>query len=358
MPGSSSPAQKASSQTWRSFSDRDENVLTSEFSNGRPFETESPTFSAVLAHTARDLARIGLWEKGGSLIDPQRLAVCFASSKPNYPTLAQSFTDSTCDAPLSWWARAVGSEGVGYAPVAACAGGAHSVALAAQLIEDGYADAVVAGAWEAPHSTCVLAGYRNAGALSKSGVMRPFDTSRDGFVPSAGAATLVLEREELAHRRGAPILGVISGYSMHADATAMTTMEPSGETIARAIEVALRKAGNLSVDYINAHGTATKLNDAVETRAINHVWGQSVPVSSTKPITGHWLGAAGALEAIICLLALREGWAPPTKNLVKPDEEFNLDYIAMDGRKMPLRRTVSLSYGFGGHIGVLIIEKP
>jgi len=320
-----------------------------------PLQKEEP-FSGVLFPAARELVRLGLWDKGLTL-DAQRVAVCFSSSKGDLARLQNGESDWAPDAATNWWQRTLRSRGASFSPVAACAGGAHAVAIGAQWIEDGYADVVVCGAIETPQTPLVLAGYSSLGALSKSGVMRPFDVHRDGFVASHGVAMLVLESQEHARKRGAKIHGIVSGWAMNADATAMTTMEPDGASIARAIEVALRRANARSVDYINAHGTATKLNDEVETRGIKQVFSTRVPVSSTKPITGHWLGAAGALEAIVCLMAMREKFAPPTLNLGTRDGECDLDCIAQTGRAMKIERCLSLSYGFGGHIGALILEK-
>ncbi len=194
------------------------------------------------------------------------------------------------------------------------------------------------------------------GALSKSGLMRPFDRNRDGFNPNGGAAYFVLESEEHARGRGAQIHGFLTGYSLKCDAHHMTSMHQSGDGIARAIEDALQRAGNPKIDYINAHGTAT-INDAVESRAIHAVFGDKVPLSSTKGQTGHLLGAAGAVEAAICLLAMRDGFAPPTLNLEEPDGEFGLDYLPLHGRTMEINAVLSLNYGFGGHIGALVLEK-
>ena len=347
---------RAGETPWREWSDADAGILRSEFAEAAVFEAdENAPFSGALSCAARQLVRLGLLEKGGLTLDAERVAVCFSSSKGDMHAL-RSFGNGGCDAPLSHWRETIGARGTGLAPVAACATGAHCVAFGAQLIEDGYADVAICGAWEAEHSELVLAGYRSLGALSKSGIMRPFDHNRDGFVPSAGAAMLVLENESFARRRGVPILGAVSGYSMQSDASAMTSMCASGDTIARAIELALNRAGNPRVDYVNAHGTATQLNDEIESRAVRSVWGRAVPCSSTKPMTGHWLGAAGALEAQICLMAMREKWAPPTKNVETPDENCDLDYISK-GREMPIECAVSLSYGFGGHIGVLVLER-
>lgn len=285
--------------------------------------------------------------------DPSRLAVCAVMSKPDFGALKSGIWEM-CDFPLRWWQHVTGACGPGFAPVAACASGAHAIALGARFIADGQADAVLCSAWETPHSDFILAGYRNAGALSRRGVMRPFDEHRDGFVPSAGMATLLLEAEETAAGRGERPLAWLAGSAMRGDATAMTAMNPSGASVAGAIEAA---CDGTQPSAINAHATATKLNDVMETQAIKSVFGRSVPVSATKPITGHWLGAAGALEAILAVQTLRENWLPPTLGLEKPDASCDLDYISKAGREADVRSVLSLSYGFGGHIGALMFEK-
>ena len=239
-------------------------------------------------------------------------------------------------------------------PVAACATGAHSIALGAAMIARGEMDLVLAGAREKPQPPEILAAYKNMGALSKSGIMRPFDARRDGFLPSFGSAIMLLESETRARKRGADVFGFLTGYSLGCDAHHMTSMCPSGDSIARAIENALEMAGNPRIDYINAHGTATR-NDAIEARAISKVFGEKVPISSTKPLTGHLLGAAGAVEAVVCLSAMREGFAPPNLNVEESD--LKGDFILGEGRKMEIGASLSLSYGFGGHIGVLVIEN-
>jgi len=348
-------------ETLRAWNDADADLQVwsraGKLCGGRPesLRKEEP-YSGVLFPAARELVRLGLWDKGLTL-DPQRVAVCFSSSKGDLARLHNEQDNWAPDAATNWWQRTLRSRGAGFSPVAACAGGAHAVAIGAQWIEDGYADVVICGALELPQTPLVLAAYERLGALSKSGVMRPFDANRDGFVPAHGVAMLVLESEEHARSRGAQKHGFISGWAMNADATAMTTMQPNGDSIARAIEIAMRRANVETVDLINAHGTATKLNDEVETRGIKKVFQSRVPLSSTKPLTGHWLGAAGALEAIICLLAMRENFAPPTLNLDTPDALCDLDCIAGTGRTLEINRCLSLSYGFGGHIGALILEK-
>jgi 3-oxoacyl-[acyl-carrier-protein] synthase II len=321
-------------------------------------------FCAAATRACAELARIELADKNGLLLAPERVAVSFSSSKGElcrWPGDEASRDDSvfawTPDAAARAVSTRTGAVGASFAPVAACATGAHSLALGAQYIQDGYADVVVAGAIEAGLTPVVMAGYSQLGALSKSGVMRPFDRRRDGFVPREGIALLVLESEASARARGARVLGWVSGWSMHADATSMTAMSPTGDTVARAIEVALNRAYSPQIDYINAHGTATALNDIVETRAIKSVFGNSVASSSTKALSGHWLGAAGALEAVLCLEAMRESFLPPTLNLEEPDEECEGDHVPNIGRDASIQCALSLSYGFGGHIGALVLEK-
>jgi 3-oxoacyl-[acyl-carrier-protein] synthase II len=371
---------------WLEWDVSGEDILRSAFAHGRD---ASPAYrrlredgysrgASAVTRAALELQHIGLWDKSGLALDPARVAVSFTSSKGELGLLERMRDESggmkgaaissfiphpasclgwTCDAAAAWWGRLTSAQGAMLSPVAACATGAHTIAAAAQWIEDGYADVVIAGALEMSLTPLVMAGYRSLGAMSKSGVMRPFDRHRDGFVPAEGMACLVLENEAFANARQAAIHGYVTGWSMHADATSMTGMDPDGDSIARAIEVALRRAGEPVVDYINMHGTATRANDTVETRAVKRVFGRSVPASSTKPLTGHWLGAAGAVEAVICLLAMRENYAPPTLNLREPDEACDLDYVPLHGRGLRINTAMSLNYGFGGHIGVLVLQS-
>ena len=228
------------------------------------------------------------------------------------------------------------------------------------------ANAVVAGGSEAALTPLVSAMFGALGALSKTGISRPFDARRDGFVMGEGAAILVLEDEARAIARGAPILARVSGYGACSDAHHLTAPDAQGAGAARAIEQALRDAGATPDDvvYVNAHGTSTPLNDRAETKAIKAALGErarSVPVSSTKSAIGHLLGAAGAAEAVATILALRDGTAPPTLSHEQPEEVLDLDYVpgaakplpaAADGRRLAL----SNSFGFGGHNVVLAFE--
>lgn len=293
--------------------------------------------------------------------DTDKVAVSFSSSKGRLDGLdAWARTGDfswPADGPAALLAREFRVGGPTLSPNAACASAAHAIALGAQLIQDGRAEAVITGAVEPEQPALVTAAYRQVGALSKSGVCRPFDRRRDGFVPGNGGGFLILEAESSARSRGAAIHGYVTGWSLKADASHLTALQPAGDTIARAIEQAVTRAGSPGIGYINAHGTATKLNDLVETRGIQQVFGKSVPVSATKPVTGHLLGAAGAVEAVICLLALQQGFLPPTLHLEEPDSECDLDYIPLHGRSLKTNACLSLNYGFGGHIGALVFEK-
>ena len=289
--------------------------------------------------------------------DGARVAVCFTSSKGDWTKLQNGdFLSALPDAPALSLARQFDARGRIAAPNAACASGAHAIALGAQWIENGDADLVLTGALEPPQHPMISAAYRNMGALSKSGTMRPFDVRRDGFVAQPGGGFLVLARESWARQNSIPMRGTVAGWSFACDATHITRMAPSGASIERAIREALKMSGDPQIDYINAHGTATA-NDLVEARALNRVFGDGVATSSTKPQTGHLMGAAGAVEAVLCLDALQNQWAPPTLNLENVDDGIDLDLIIGPGRKMEIGASLSLNYGFGGHIGCLVLLK-
>ncbi len=286
--------------------------------------------------------------------DKSRIGICFTSSKGDLDRLQNGeFLAALPDAPAREFARQFDARGRIAAPNAACASGAHAIALGAQWIAQGEADLVLTGAIEPPQHPMITAAYRNMGALSKSGIMRPFDARRDGFVADAGGGFVALASETWAREGGVPIHGFLGGWSFACDAHHITQMAPSGAAIERAIRQSLKRAGEPKVDYVNAHGTAT-INDAIEARALNRVFGAGVAVSSTKPQTGHLLGAAGAVEAVLCLEAMANQVAPPTLNLEKVDDEIDLDLVIGQGRAMPIGATLSLNYGFGGHIGCLV----
>jgi 3-oxoacyl-[acyl-carrier-protein] synthase II len=243
--------------------------------------------------------------------------------------------------------------------VTACAASANAIGDAAAIIQRGAADVMVAGGGEASLTRFALAGFSQARAMSTNnddptGASRPFDAGRDGFVMGEGAAVLVLEEYEHAKARGAQIYGEVLGYGMSADGYHITLPRPGGAGAARAMQAALADAGVEPKDlsYINAHGTSTDANDATETAAIKLAFGDAayeIPVSSTKSMTGHLLGAAGAIEAVASLLAIRDGIIPPTINYTTPDPECDLDYVPNVAREAPVVTVMSNSFGFGGH---------
>ncbi len=247
----------------------------------------------------------------------------------------------------------------------ACAAGGHAIGLSAIFIKRGDADVMIAGGTEAPLIPLTVAGFNAMRALSTRNddpatASRPFDRDRDGFVIAEGAGVVILEELEHAKRRGANIYAEIIGVGMSGDAYHITA--PSLEGPVYCMEAALRDAKlNLEdVDYINAHGTSTPLNDANETKAIKKVFGDHayrIPVSSTKSMTGHMLGAAGGVEAAICALALKNGIIPPTINLFNPDPECDLDYVPHQAREADIRVALSNSYGFGGTNISLALRK-
>jgi 3-oxoacyl-[acyl-carrier-protein] synthase II len=262
----------------------------------------------------------------------------------------------------------LGAKGPNFCTSSACASSADAIGEAYEIIRRGDAQAMIAGGSEAAITPIGVAAFSSARALSQRNetpeqASRPFDAERDGFVMSEGAAILILENLVWAERRGAPILAEVAGYGATADAFHITQPSEGGEGGARAMRRALQKAGLQpeEIDYINAHGTSTPLNDKFETMAIKTVFGDyayKVPVSSTKSVTGHLLGAAGAVEALACIMALRSGVIPPTINLTTPDPECDLDYVPNIARRAKIATALSNSLGFGGHNSTLIFRSP
>ncbi|MBL8162967.1 MAG: beta-ketoacyl-ACP synthase II [Anaerolineae bacterium] len=260
-----------------------------------------------------------------------------------------------------------GTCGPSYTPVSACATGADCIGHAFDLIRWGRLDAAFAGCGDAPIIPIGIAAFDRVGAVSRlnddpSRASRPFDKDRTGLVFAEGAGVLVLEELENARQRGANILAELVGYGVTSDAFHVTAPDPEGKGASQAIQNALQDArlNPTDVHYINAHGTATALNDVMETKAVKRVFGDHayrVPMSSTKSMTGHGMGATAAFEAVFAVMALRDQVAPPTINLETPDPECDLDYVPKVAREMPMRCVMSNSFGFGGHNVSLIFKS-
>jgi len=261
----------------------------------------------------------------------------------------------------------IGAMGPSYTPVSACATGADCIGVAFDLIRLGRLDQALAGAGEAPIFPIGIAAFDRTGACSRETdnperSPRPFAKDWPGLVFSEGAAVIALEELEHAKARGAHIYGEIIGYGSNSDAFHITAPQPDGSGAAAAIRMALNDAGlkGEGLDYINAHGTGTGLNDGMETKAVKTVLGArayDIPMSSTKSMTGHAMGATAAMEAVFSLLSIRDNVAPPTINLDEPDPECDLDYVPGSARQMPISTVMSNSFGFGGHNVSLIFRR-
>ena len=264
-------------------------------------------------------------------------------------------------------AIAIGAKGESMAMITACATGTHCIGESFRMIKHGYQDIVLAGGTESSITPLSIAGFSNIKALSKSEdktrASIPFDKERNGFVMGEGAGIIILEELEHAKARGAKIYAEIVGYGATSDAYHITSPAPGGEGGARAMKIAMEEANVKpeEITYINAHGTSTHLNDSCETMAIKTALGEEnakkVMVSSTKGHTGHLLGAAGGVEAIICSKAIEEGFVPATINYKVPDEECDLDIVPNEGRKVKINYAISNSLGFGGHNSSILLKK-
>ncbi|MBI2864863.1 MAG: beta-ketoacyl-ACP synthase II [Chloroflexi bacterium] len=262
---------------------------------------------------------------------------------------------------------AIGAKGPNFCTTSACASGADAIGVAGEFIRRGDAKVIIAGGSEAPITPIGVAAFNSMRALSTRNdappkASRPFDAGRDGFVIAEGAAVLILESLEHALDRGAPILAELLSYGATGDAFHITQPAEGGEGGVRAIKMALDKAGvdPTAVGYINAHGTSTPLNDKLETMAVKSVFGDhayKLAMSSTKSMTGHPLGAAGAIEAAICIMAIQHGWLPPTINLEQPEPECDLDYVPNQARQARVDVVLSNSLGFGGHNSTLLFGR-
>src|SRR2546425_10260770 len=315
--------------------------------------------------------------------DPTRVGIVFGSAIGGVPgileqadTLRERGPDRVSpnflqnvlvDSVSGQLAISLGITGPNYAVVSACATGSHAVGEAAEMIKRGDADAVIAGGTEACLVPLILAGFTAMRGLAAEDehpprASRPFDATRAGFVMGEGACILVLEEMEAAQRRGATIYAEILGYAMSNDAHHLAQPDPDSIGVAEMMRRALERAGvePERVGYINAHGTSTPLGDAAETKAIKDVFGahaHTLAVSSTKSVTGHCFGAAGAIEAMMCVLALKENMLPPTINYVHPDPECDLDYVPNEARPAQVDVALSNAMGLGGHNGCVLLGR-
>ena len=262
---------------------------------------------------------------------------------------------------------ALDAKGINYTVITACASGTNAVGEAFKALQRGAADVIITGGTEAAITPMAMTGFASMKAMSTRNdepqkASRPFDAKRDGFVMGEGAGILILESLEHAQKRGARIYAEVIGYGCSADAFHITAPAPDGEGASRAMEIALEDAAIMpeEVSYINAHGTSTDLNDKYETMAIKRIFGDyayQLPISSTKSMTGHLLGAAGAVELIACVLAIQNSKIPPTINLENPDPECDLDYVPNTARNANVEIALSNSLGFGGQNATVIIKK-
>jgi 3-oxoacyl-[acyl-carrier-protein] synthase II len=261
----------------------------------------------------------------------------------------------------------LGLRGPNYAVVSACATGSHTIGEGAELIRHGHADSILAGGTEACIHPLILAGFNSMRGLASANgdptkASRPFDATREGFVMAEGAGVVVLEELEAAHARGAHIYAEVLGYGASNDAYHMAAPDPDSVGVVEMMRQALERSGvePQQMDYINAHGTSTPLGDLAETKAIKEVFGEhayELAVSSTKSMMGHTFGAAGAVEAIMCALAIRDQKVPPTINYANPDPACDLDYVPNEAREAEVRVTLSNAMGLGGHNGCVILGR-
>ncbi len=322
-------------------------------------------------------AQMAVDDAGDLVVDPARAGVLFATGVGGFETLADQVTVYNergarrvspflvpmmmANAGAAHVSMRLGWHGPSETVVTACAAGTHAVGNAARLVASGRCDVVLGGGAEASMHPVAMAAFTNMTAMSTSGISRPFDIRRDGFVMSEGAAALVLEAWDHAVARGARIYAEIAGSASTADAHHITAPDPDGDGAVSCMEQALFDAqlSARDVAHINAHGTSTPLNDLAEAVAINKVFGEpGPPVTSTKGVTGHGLGAAGAIEAVATVLAIDRKLIPPTYGCEELDPEIHLDVVRGEGRAWEPGPVLSNSFGFGGHNGCLVIVPP
>jgi 3-oxoacyl-[acyl-carrier-protein] synthase II len=323
---------------------------------------------AALDLSREDLTRVGLeiaTALGGvDLIESQSRVLQQEGSRRLNPTLAPSVLVNTAACQV---AVSLGTQGPTNSPAAACASGVYALGYALRHLQRGDADVMLAGGTESAMTPIAVAAFGRLGALSKRNdeptrACRPFDADRDGTVIAEGAAVVVMETLEHALQRGARILAEVVGFGLSEDAYHLVAPDPTGKGAARAIRLSLADAGMspAAIDYIAAHGTATPLNDVTETLAVKEVLGEKAyktPISSNKSMLGHMLGAAGAISAVVAILAMRDQQIPPTMNLEKPDPQCDLDYVPLQSRPCSVQTTLTNAFGFGGQNAALVTRR-
>ena len=355
------------------------------FDPERSLERKEARRNDAFVHYAVDVAQQASADAGLDMerVDPERVGVIFGSGIGGIATLEDQHTVLVergpsrispffvpmmiCDMSAGMISIKLGAKGPNYTTVSACASAAHAIGEAARKIQYDEADVMITGGSEAAVTPISVAGFGAARALAQRNdeperASRPFDADRNGFVLGEGAGAMILEEREHARRRGARIYAEFGGLGFTADAYHITDMAPEGEGGARAMRIALRDAGIAAPDvgYVNAHGTSTLVGDPQETAAIRSVFGahaDHLAVSSTKSMTGHLLGAAGAIESIACVLALQRGVLPPTINYETPDPACDLDYVANEAREVTVHHALNNSFGFGGHNVALVFGR-
>ncbi len=323
--------------------------------------------NAGLQITAANAAEIGV-VIGSGIGGIMTLSEGFSTMQAKGPGRVSPFLAAMMlpDMPSGYVSIHFGARGPNFCTVSACSTGADAIGNAYEIVRRGDAKVMIAGGAEAPITPIGIAAFAAARALSTRNAdpahaSRPFDKDRDGFVMGEGAGVMVLESLDSARERGATILAELVGYGNAADANHITQPSEGGEGGVRAVRLALRRAGLTadSIDYVNAHGTSTPMNDRYETMGLKTIFGERaarVPISSTKSMIGHLLGAAGAVEAVFCVQAIRHGVIPPTINYEHPDPECDLDYVPNEAREAPVRVALTNSFGFGGHNASLIFR--
>jgi 3-oxoacyl-[acyl-carrier-protein] synthase II len=360
--------------------------IAGEVKDFDPLAVASPKDARKLERNvlfALGAAREALADSGLDGFDPTRVGIVFGSAvggisgveeqaeimrERGPDRVSPSFLPNILvDTASGQLAISLGIKGINYAIVSACATGSHTIGEAAEIIKRGDADAVIAGGTEACITPLILAGFTAMRGLAAeeddpTRASRPFDATRAGFVMAEGAGAVLVEDWERAEARGADIYAEVLGYGASNDAHHLAQPEPEAEGVAAMMRTALERAGVAPgrVGYLNAHGTSTPLGDLAETKAIKSVFGDhaySMAISSTKSMMGHTFGAAGAIEAIMCILALRDGVLPPTINYRTPDPECDLDYVPNEARRVQVEVALSNAMGLGGHNGCVLLGR-